>query len=96
VPDMRPGASQLTIRGVRGEVLAYVAEHLNYLDEAAARTATPGPSARRLPRERAERLRMLVRIVGQSEVPSPHYLRSLAAQACAWLEELRERGEVSW
>ena len=95
-----PPPPSVTIGGVRGEVLAYIAEHLNYLDEVAARTNTPRASSERFPRERLEHLEGLVKTVragvGREGIPSPYYLRSLAAQCCAWLEELRERGEVSW
>lgn len=89
------------VRGVRGEVLAYVAEHLAYLDTVADRHALDRPSDPRDPYERAEHLAMLARtvragLVRSDPIPSPHYLCALAGQAIAWLEELRERGEVSW
>lgn len=102
MPDVRPTAAPVTISGVRGEVLAYVAEHLNYLDEVAARTHTPRVAQEQMPKARLEHLEGLVQITrigvyaDPDHVPSPHYLRALAAQACAWLEELRERGMVSW
>jgi hypothetical protein len=92
----------VTVLGVRAEVLAYVAEHLDYLDTVAERTNTPRVAQERMPKARLEHLEGLVRIARDSvvrderSVPSPHYLRALAAQACAWLEELRERGDVSW
>lgn len=102
MPDMRAADAAVTVRGVRAEVLAYVAGQLDYLDEVAARTNTPRPSQERLPRERLEHLEGLVRCIRlgvQAEperVPSPHYLRALAAQACAWLESERELRRVSW
>lgn len=95
-------ADQVTISGRRAEVLAYIAEQLDYLDEVAERTNTPRASQERMPLERIRHLEGLMRCVrlgAQHDphgIPSPHYLRSLAAQSCAWLEELRERGEVSW
>lgn len=101
MPDVRSAAASLTVGGVRGEVLAYVAEHLNYLDGVAARTGTPPVAQQQMPRDRLEHLEGLVKIVRAGAqradgVPSPYYLRALAAQSCAWLEELRDRGEVSW
>jgi hypothetical protein len=89
------------ISGRRAEVLAYVAEHLDYLDEVADRTHTPRPSQEQMPQARLEHLEGLLKIVRAGAqrnggTPSPHYLRALAAQCCAWLEERRECGEVSW
>jgi hypothetical protein len=93
-------ADQVTISGRRAEVLAYVAEHLDYLDGVAERTGTARPSQEQMPRARVEHLEALLKITREStlrnDCPSPHYLRALAAQSCAWLEELRDRGEVSW
>jgi hypothetical protein len=93
-------SDQVTISGRRAEVLAYVAEHLDYLDGVADRTGTARPSQEQMPAARLKHLEGLLEITRAGAVrmgvPSPHYLRALAAEACAWLEELRDRGEVSW
>lgn len=92
----------VTLEGRRAEVLAYIAEQLDYLDQVAERTGTPPPTQEQMPLDRIRHLEGLVRCVrlgAQSDprgVPSPHYLRALAAQSCAWLEDLRNRGEASW
>jgi hypothetical protein len=102
VPDVRPTPPTVTVDGVRGEVLAYIAEQLQHLDEVAERTGTPRPSTERMPLERLVHLEGLMRTVragvvsDPQGVPSPHYLRALAAQVCSWLEELRSREAVSW
>ena len=103
MPDVRAAdaMSITTVNGTRGEVMAYVAEHLAYLDDVALRHGLPLPSAPQDPQERAMHLEGLARTVKlgltyPERVPSPHYLRALAGQAIVWLEELRERGEVSW
>lgn len=92
--------ADVTVAGTRGDVLAYLAEHLQTLDEIAERTSTPAPASERLPLERLQHLESLVKCVRTSlsagGTPSPHYLRAVAGQAVLWLEELRERGEVSW
>jgi hypothetical protein len=108
LPDVRAAAAQgdgavsaVQIGGRRAEVLAYVAEHLDYLDGVADRTHTPRPSQEQMPQDRLEHLAGLAKIVHlgaqrNGGTPSPYHLRALAAQCCAWLEELRDRGEVSW
>lgn len=102
MPDVRPADAAVTVTGTRAEVLAYVAEHLDYLDTVAARTDTPRVADYADPLERIKHLEGLVRALragvthDREKVPSPHYLRALAAQACAWLESERELRRVSW
>jgi hypothetical protein len=102
VPDLQPTPATVTVDGVRGEVLAYIAEQLQHLDELAERTGTPRPSTERMPLERLEHLEGLMRtiragvVADPNGIPSPHFLRALGAQVCTWLEELRGREAVSW
>lgn len=102
MPDVQPAPATVTVDGVRGEVLAYIAQQLQHLDEVAERTGTPRPSTERMPLERLQHLEALVRTVragvvsDPNGIPSPHFLRALAAQVCTWLEELRGREVVSW
>lgn len=102
MPDVRPTAPSVTVDGVRGEVLLYLAAQLNHLDELAERTGTPRPSTERLPLERLEHMEGLMRTIragvvsDPAGIPSPHFLRALGAQVCTWLEELRGREVVSW
>ena len=92
----------VTVSGNRAEVLAFVAAHLERLDEVADRTQTGRPADERLPLERLQHLEGLVRVLrtgvqhDPGHLPSPHYLRAVAGQAIAWLESEYKLGRVSW
>lgn len=102
MPDMRAApAVTVTVSGRFAEVLVYLGEYLESMEERAVELGTPPPTQWTNSRDRLQHLQGLVRNVGAGlpatdGIPSPHYLRSLAAQAMFWLVELRDRGEVSW
>lgn len=93
---------ELTVSGSRAVVLSSVAEHLARMDEISARTDTPRVADYTDPLKRLQHLEALLRCVragvqaDREKVPSPHYLRAVASQACAWLESEYELGRVSW
>lgn len=103
MPDLRKAdvMAHTVVNGTRGEVLAQLAKHLTYLDDVALRAGLDLPSAPLDPQERMRHLEGLTCTVRAGltypeRIPSPHYLIALAGQAVLWLEELREREEVSW